>query len=331
MSLLFLLAIPLLGVPPADRHEPQTYMQTLGFAPGEIADLEAGKVVARVFPEQDDIEASVMGFVRIKAPVERLLDRVRHIEKTPIRDPLMQIGRFSETPRIEDLGPLVFEAEDLDDFSKCRVGACEVQAPDAAADLSRQIDWRAIDAKDKATRLVKEGLLNLTKTYLEEGSSGLVVYHNNPAPLSVRAEVEKLLQNSPNLKRYNPGFITYLLDFPKANPGHVENFVFWEKERLHKPVVSVIHACIERVEDGADVAYFIALKHIYDSRFFFAHMEFLTMIPDGQGFYLIRSVRARIDPPQKLRGFLLGKIKGAMRGALVDELKATKTELEAAH
>ena len=32
--------------------EPQAYMRKIGFPEGEIADLKGGKVVARVFPDQ---------------------------------------------------------------------------------------------------------------------------------------------------------------------------------------------------------------------------------------------------------------------------------------
>ncbi len=40
-------------------------------------------------------------------------------------------------------------------------------------------------------------------------------------------------------------------------------------------------------------------------------------------------VRARIDPPRRLRGLLLGKIKGSMKDALATEVKATRQRLEA--
>jgi hypothetical protein len=75
----------------------------------------------------------------------------------------------------------------------------------------------------------------------------------------------------------------------------------------------------------------IALKHIYDSRFFLAYAEFLETVPDspaGDGFYLVRSVRARIDPPRWFRGFLLGKIKRAMRNAMAADLERARRRLE---
>ena len=326
----------LLGLPQdfsaAMEHQPQDYMLQLGFTQGDLGDLEAGKVVARVFPEKDDFEASVLGVVRINAPESAFMGRVRHLETTPLREPLLAIGRFSEPPTLKDLESLTFDTEDLDDFSKCRVGACEVQAPAEAMDLAQKVDWKAPDAKEAASRVVKEAMVSAVRTYEAQGSSGMVVYNNNPTPSSVESQIATILHNSPNLMHYNSPFVEYLLNYPKASLPSVENYVYWEKQQLHKQVVSLVHVCIEKVEAGpGEVGYFIALKHIYDTRFFFGYAEFLTMIPthDLKGFYLVRSLRARIDPPQKLRSFLLGKIKGGMRGGLADELRATKTDLEA--
>ena len=130
--------------------EPQAYMRKIGFPDGEIADLNAGKVVARVIPER--------------------------------------------RPGPRTCG-LVFDPDDLDDFSKCRPGSCEIQAPAQAMELAHQVNWNTTD----------------------------------------------------------------------------------------------------------------------QSR-----------------FYLVAAVRARIDPPRKLRGFLLGKIKGSMKDALATDVRATRQRLEAA-
>jgi len=171
------------------------------------------------------------------------------------------------------------------------------------------------------------------QVYLEQGSAGMVVYDNNASPVSVRAEVDKILQNSPNLMRYNPEFLQYLIDFPKGSLPNAESFIYWSKEKLLKPVVSVAHVCIQRVTRGPETGYFIAIKHIYDSHYFLADTEFLTLVPDGSDasrFYLVDAVRARVDPPRKFRGLLLGKIKGSMKGALATDVKATRQRLESA-
>jgi hypothetical protein len=310
--------------------EPQTYMRTLGFSESEIADLEKGKVASRVVPEPEDLEASVFAVARIKAREEALVDGIRQIERFRTGAPVLQSGRFSRPPQDADLDPLVLDAEELDDFSRCRVGDCELQAPADVMALAKQVDWKAPNARAEAGRLLKQAMVAHVKTYLEQGSPGLVLYCNNDTPVSVKAELEKILRTSPNLGRYNPEFLAYLLDFPKVTLPDVEEFVYWSKDKLRKPVVSVVHAVIQRVSRGASVGYFIALKHIYDSHYFLANTEFLTLVPaaGGDGFYLVHAIRARIDPPRKLRGLLLGKIKGAMKDALAEQVRATKRRLE---
>jgi hypothetical protein len=310
--------------------ELQAYMRKLGFSESDIADVEKGKVASRVVPEPDDIEASVFAVARIKAREDALVEGIRTIERFRTGEPILQIGRFSKEPRVQDLEPLTLDAEELDDFSKCRVGECELQAPADAIALSKQVDWKAPSARADATRLIKEAMLAKVKVYLEQGSSAMVLYNNNEAPVSVKVELEKMLHNSPNLARYNPEFLNYLLEFPKATLPDVEEFVYWSKDKIRRPVVSVVHAVIQRVNRDGEAGYFIALKHIYDSHYFFANAEFLTAVPtaNGDGFYLIDAIRARIDPPHKLRGLLLGKIKGAMKDALTAQVLGAKQRLE---
>ena len=329
LALAACLAFDAWAQPPA--REPQVYMWKVGFQDGEITDLESGKVVARVVPEKDDNEAVVVAVARIKARPESLVEAMRKIETFRSGGRVLQIGRFSAPPRSEDLRALVFDPDDLDDFSKCRVGNCEIQAPAQAMELAHQVEWKKPAANARATELLKQALVRLTQTYLEQGSTGLVVYDNNATPVSVRAEIDKILQNSPNLMSYNPEFLQHLIEFPKGTLPNAEDFIYWSKEKLLKPVVSVAHVCIQRVTRGPDTGYFIAIKHIYDSHYFLADTEFLTLVPDGgdkSRFYLVDVVRARLDPPRKFRGLLLGKIKGSMKDAVATDVKATRQRLE---
>jgi hypothetical protein len=314
-------------------REPQTSMRNVGFRDDEIADMEGGRVVARVVPEKDDNEAFVIAVARIKSRPEMLGDAVRKIETFRSGGRVLQIGRFAAPPRSEDLRALAFDSQDLDDFSRCRVGSCEIQAPAQAMELAHQVNWKSPDANMRATELMKEALVGLVQLYLEQGSAGMVVYDNNAIPVSARSELDKILQNSPNLMRDNPDFLHYLIDFPKGTLANAEDFIYWSKEKLVKPVVSVAHVCIQEVTRGPSTEVFIAIKHIYDSHYFLATVEYITVFPDDSDasrFYLLDAVRARIDPPRKLRGLLLGKIKGSMKGALAAEVKAIRQRLESA-
>ena len=312
--------------------EPQTYMRKIGFDAAEIASMESGKPVTRIVSEKDDNDASVIGVVRIQAPAEALVDGLRRIETFRTGEPTLQIGRFSATPSLEDLASLVIDDSELDDLRKCRVGHCDVKVGAAAMELAQQVDWKAPDAHAQAAQLIKQSMVRLATSYLERGSKAMAVYNDNDVPESVATEWEKILEDSPSLMQYNPEFWKYLLDFPDASLPGAESFLYWSKDKVRKPVLSVVQVCIQKVDRDGGPGYFIAMKHIYDSHYYLANAEFLTLVPNGDaksGFFLIHSLRARIDPPHKFRGVLLGKIKGAMRDELGQLLRTTKSRLEA--
>src|SRR5262249_32868244 len=131
----------------------------------------------------------------------------------------------------------------------------------------------------------------------------------------------------------DPAFYKYLLDYPQPRPPGIEDFFYWSKQKIRKPVVSLVHVCLQRREREGGVDYRIALKHLYDSHYFLAYAEFVETLPcapPARGFYLVWSVRARIDPPPMFRGVLLGKVKRAMKSALIEDLAQSRSRLEVA-
>jgi hypothetical protein len=308
-------------------------MKKVGFSDDDVADLEAGKVVSRIIPARDDNEAFVVGVVRVNASQEAFVDGIRHIERFRNGDPVLQIGRFQTPPQVEDLAPLVVEPQDLEALANCRVGDCDVKVSSRGMEQARTIDWKAPDAKVKASLLIKAAIVQQVEAYLEQGSSAMATYNDNEIPESVAAEVEKILPNSPNFMRENPELLRYLLDFPHgAAPPGVESFLYWSKERVRKPVVSVVHVCLQKLGDGPGTGYFVAMKHIYDSHYFLANTEFFTLVPregDPSCFYLAHALHARIDPPRRFRGFLLRRVKGGIRDAIEEDLERTRKQLEA--
>lgn len=306
-------------------------MKRVGFSDADVTRMEAGKVVARVISATDDNEAFVIGVVRINTTEQAFVDGIRHIESFRNADPILQIGRFRTPPKVEDLAALVVEDQDLEDLARCKVGDCEVQVPRRAMEEARAI-WQSPGAKQKATQLAKAAIVEQVAAYLGQGSSAMATYNNNDIPVSVAAEVEKILTDNQNFMADNPKLLRYMLDFPNGDrPPGVESFLYWSKERLLKPVVSVVHVCLQRLGEGPRTTYFVAMKHIYDSHYFLANTEFFTLLPragDPQGFYLAHVLHARIDPPRALRAFLLRRIKGRIRGAIEKDLERTRKELE---
>jgi hypothetical protein len=324
------------GLPASAQDAPQELvaeMRDAGFSDAQITVVKEGGIVTRVLPQRDDNAAFVAGVVRIAAPDDALANGIRGIELLRRGGRTLQIGRFGTPPTMEDIQPLVLERRDLDDLRSCRVGDCDVQIGRHAMELIHAIDWEAADARERAAQLTKGILLAQVRAYLEQGSSAMATYDDNDPPESVASSFEQILRDSPSLVRSNPTFYRYLLDFPNGvPPPNVESLLYWSKEKLRRPVVSVVHVSLQRLEDHGRTSYYIAMKHIYDSHYFLAYAEFLTAIPEPgatKGFYLVRSIRALIDPPRGwFRGFLLGRIKGAMRDELAKDLRRTRTRLE---
>lgn len=311
--------------------EARAYLKSVGFTDVDFVSLEGGSAVSRVVPRKEDNDVFIVGVVRIGAPAEALVAALQKIETFRNRLPIVQIGRFSIPPRVEDLDGLTFEAKDLDALRACRVGDCDLKVGRQAMEAARKVDWKASDANAQASRVLKEVLVAQVKSYVQDGATAMAVYNDNEVPESTAAEVAKIVESEPTPLDFSPDLLKHVIDFPKTALPDVESFVYWSKEKTRKTVVSVAHVSIETIPRDSGPAYVVAMKHLYDSHYFLANMEFLTLLPDNsdkRGFTLIHLLRARIDPPRSFRGMLLGKMREGMREAIATDIQATRGRLE---
>jgi hypothetical protein len=322
---------------PAFAQEPPTEvasrMRDAGFSDAQIRKAAAGGVLTRVLHREEDNAVFVTGVARIAAPDDALAEGIRSLEVLRRGSRTLQIGCFGTPPGIEDIQALSLEGRDLDSLRRCHPGDCDVKIGRDAMERIRAIDWEAVGARARAAQVIKEVLVARLGAYQEGGSSAMAAYVDDDPPESVAHGLETILRESPDLVQRNPAFFRYVLDYPNGEPPpNVESLFYWSKEKLRKPVVSIVHVVLQRSEGDGQASYHIAMKHIYDSHYFRAYAEFLTAIPEarsGEGFYLMRSVRALIDPPGGwFRGFLLGRIKRAMCDELAADLRRTRARLE---
>ncbi len=87
--------------------------------------MRAGSVIARVLPQKDDDAAFVVGVARIEATDEALVEGIRSTETFRGGEGVIETGRFGTPPSVEDLQPLVFDRQDLEDLRKSRIGDCD--------------------------------------------------------------------------------------------------------------------------------------------------------------------------------------------------------------
>jgi len=316
----------------------ETEMRSVGFTDAQIATVRSGGLVTRLRLQREDNAAFVVAVTRIATSEAKLLDEIRSVGRsgwTPAGERTLQTGRFATPLTATDLQPLRLERQDLRDLARCQVGDCDVQLDRRAMAEAQRIDWGAPDAEARAARLLKTMLLERATAYLQEGNRAMAVYDDGPSPESAATGLEYILGNSPGLCKRDRPLCDYLLQFPaRPTPADLEQFLFWSKTRVVKPVVSIVHAVIRRDENAPASRYDVVLKHVYDSHYFLAYAEFLSLLPEPgttRAFYLVRAVRALVSPPHGLlRGILLSRIKHGMRDQLAEEVALTRRRLEIA-
>ena len=91
--------------------------------------LQTGGAVAALSTTEDPAQVSLVGAVRLDVAPGTFVDRFRAIERIERGKTVRQIGRFSETPCVQDLAALTLDARDVESLRRCRPGDCGLQLP----------------------------------------------------------------------------------------------------------------------------------------------------------------------------------------------------------
>jgi hypothetical protein len=300
------------------------------FSPSEVADLEKGKIVAHRLGAASAGEIAVVGAARVKAHKEAFVNRYRDIVQFKGGADVVQIGRFSDPPILDDLAALTIDKQDLD-VRTCRVSDCDIRLPeDVIVRFQREIDWKAHDADEQAAALFKKVLVDDVRAYMSGGPGRIVQYDDDKRPVRPADDFAGVLKNSPYVAALVPGLPGHLLEFPVHTLPGAEDFVYWSKEKFgFTPFISVTHVTIAH---PAPTSVVIASRDVYSSRYFDASLS-LTIASDAVGapdaFYLVYVNRSRANA---LKGILSGLrralVERRAKAAIDDNLRATKARLE---
>ena len=308
--------------------------RTIGLSEAQIAEIEAGRVVTRPLPGADKPEMAAFGAVRVAAKKDVYLERLRDLARFRKGPSTIQIGRFHAPPTVADLEGLTLEEGDFDAARQCKPGDCDLKLARSALErIRREIDWKAADARARATGLMKQMLVEYLAAYQRGGTAEMATYVDNASPLETAAEFRKVLGASPYLVQYAPALQRYLEDYPKGTPAGTEDLFYWTKDKFGpKPTVALYHLTIWRDPNDPTRAA-VASKQIYASHYFQAGLDLTALVdaptPPG-GFFLVDLYRARIDPPTgMLSGVLLGKIRGGIEQGVAEGLRTAKQRTEA--
>ena len=303
----------------------------LKFSPSHLVDLTRGKIIKHTIDAPAPGEIAIVGAARVRASADHFVEHVRDIVSFKSGPDVLQIGRFSHPPTIEDLAPLTIGTTDLD-LRDCRVGDCDIRLPaEVIKRFQHEIDWKASDANQRAAMLFKEVLVENLNAYVSGGPGRIVQYDDDNRTVRPVDDFAGLMKNSRYIGALVPGLPEHLLSFPSNPVTGAEDFLYWSKEKFGlTPFITVTHVTIVPLPNSR--TYVITSKDVYSSRYFDASLA-LTIASGVTGssdaFYLVYANRSRANA---LKGTLSGLrrsiVERRVRNSVEENLKLTRQRLE---
>ncbi|MGH9614580.1 MAG: hypothetical protein ACRD4P_16035, partial [Bryobacteraceae bacterium] len=282
----------------------------------DIGRINAGRVVVKRLETHGNSELGLFGVARVGVPIDFFLEQYRNIE-TFKKDPaVLQIGKFSDPPRVADLDKLNLGPEEIELLKSCVAGGCKVKLSEQMiARLRTGVDWTSPNAGQQATSLMHDVLVEYVKAYLAGGNAAMITYDDKKPPVPLDGEFLGLLKASPYIREYAPAFYDYLAQVPGDKAPDIQTFIYWSEEKFGplKPVLALTQVTIYRRSSRGLNWCFIASKQIYASHYFDGSLG-LTILLDAPGdspgprIWIMYLNRSRADG---LGGFF-GSIKRAL-------------------
>lgn len=244
--------------------------------------LDRGEVIGRVLPARDR-ELAIFAVAALNVPADRIVDRARNIADFKQSPFVLQIQRFSDPPRLEDLARLTLDRVDVEAIQRCRPGRCKVKlGADEMRTLQRVAassrgDRAALDAAFRAL------VLERVHAYLARGHRGLPEYRDHAKPVNLAETFSTLLKRFPFLGWRVPEVQRYLDDYPEAPLAGAESFLYWSKEKVAlKPVVSVTHVTIVRGNGRPALPdVLVVSKQVFGLHYTDASLGLTALLADG--------------------------------------------------
>jgi hypothetical protein len=319
------------------RQEEAFLVETLQFREDEVVALARGKAIARSLATTDPREVATIGAVVVKAPPAFYAEQLRDIVNFKRGVAVLQIGRFGAPPAGEDVSSLTLEREEVDALRRCRPHACKVQlSEEAIARFQREVPWNLPGGGAAATALMRELLVEVVATYQAAGDRALMLYVDAKRPVSLAREFQAMIASKPAVLERFPLLYQYILRFPEGPDARVDDVVYWSRERMGPArVLSVTHLAIARIDDGP-VAFAIASKQIYGTRYFDSSLGITvllrTEVMGKPACLLVYVNRSRVDALGGWLGGLKRKVvRSRARGAMSANLEEARARVEARH
>jgi hypothetical protein len=300
------------------------------FSTSDLADLRKGRVVKHGLETSYPAEIAVAGAIRVTAAPTAFVDAVRNIVEFKSNPDVIQIGRFSDPPELDDLRALTVGSEDFDAVS-CHVHDCGVRLPaEVIQRLPSEVDFKAPDLQPRAADWFKHALFTHVNAYWSGTPGRFLTYDDDAKPIRPANDFEGLMKNTPEIGALSAPLRDHLASFPSARMTGAEDFLYWSKEKFGiEPFITVTHVVIVCPSEHMCL---VASKDVYSSRYIDASLALTVTSVDAadpRAFYLAYMNRSRSS---SLKGRLSSLRKSIAerraRGSLEETLKTLKSRFE---
>lgn len=251
----------------------------IGLSKKDISKIDSDVLVRQLAMNEKGREMAVFGIVRMSFPQDVFVSRFRQIDRFMMKDTVHQIGVLSNPPMGQDLLTLQLPQSDFQEMARCRIGNCKVKLPAEALDRLGTIDWSSPHAADSAMELFRMDIVQYLRSYIDNGSSSLMVYADKEKPIKLAAGIELLLPQGTYLYNNHPELMGHIKNFLQPPSPRIEDLFFWSLEDFgQRPTFTITQATIYRKEKEEDATVMIALKQIYASHYFHARLQFLDLV-----------------------------------------------------
>lgn len=243
------------------------------FTEEQIAAVRRGERVVRAIPTARQEEVAFAGVTRLPITIASYLARLRAGTLYRSGENVLQIGRFSETPKLADLQNLRFENYDLQP-----------------------------DASPEAVQRNKLGLISCIAAYEKTGIGATGPLGEPARPAASPERFDALAKESGYLKERLPAAYEYLLRYPHVPSRGLDDFFLWTKLTFgFRPLTRVAQVSIWQDRQEA----IVVTRQIYANRYFDAGFQVDHLVSDGAGVYLITLNYGRSDLLEGISGKLL--------------------------
>ena len=307
---------------------------TFKLSAADWARIHGGRVVARTLESSHKREVATLGVVRVNVTPAYYVTKLEDITTFKKSDQVLQVGRFSTPPSMSDVAAMTLDEKDIGELRTCRLSDCGVRLPaQAIARFRNEIDWRRSDARERATSLYQQILVEYVTAYAKSGAAASMRYADTNDHLDTAREAREVAAMEKGGWSRFPELGRHVLEYNGQPASGIIDVLYWSKEKVAaRNVVSVTHLSIARTpESPADYA--VATKQIYGAHYFDASLGLTVLVRDeaapSAATYVVYLNRTRIDLFDGLFGGVTRSIvSGKARGTVSDHLGLVQQRLE---